>query len=637
MRRLGILIAMSTVLLAALACAGGGAAAPTPSADTTPTPAAEVKSGGIEGTVTGPEGGPVSGMRVAIVRGTSSYPEMAPETDDEGHYNLSGITPGTYDVAAYDSDGETAVLDSVVVQSGETATLDLTVPIVDTLLPKLPIMRLLHSGRVDEGAQGSYCWPDSIMDDGSIVGLCADKISWEALTTTLSVDLLAGVSIEIEADEPPSTLNASFFEVDSGTSAGSVELEPRLKATLPVNLSDGVYNVRVMGFWDDEGDIAYEFRIEVGSDTPATTAVLKGNLCLPATPLAVSTGATWTITGLVSIPVGFPGGLADGAARMTTVFTLDEITTANYFEGDRGATTTTPVPVELPGVKMRLTNLVLGENGETLSTIEDSGQWVPASVGNLGPVLTLDWACHQENWVDDWPEGAVASVAERVLDAGVTAVVFTVRQPFVIPDVGIEAVLERHHGYDKATGRLVLQETLADGLMNGLPFTMEILQELEADGAASTPESQTTPLLPEAPSLVFEVVEGAQPGIPLSLQSGAAHVDNTGKSYPEAALSPSLGELAVFKLGPGVRPRDLSLYVYPKGTSAGYFDQFPDSYLIREQVPVGTGLEAEIVLPEGEYEMVLRADLGSTQVNYGFVVSAPERFEVVAVLSPSGI
>jgi hypothetical protein len=52
---------------------------------------------------------------------------------------------------------------------------------------------------------------------------------------------------------------------------------------------------------------------------------------------------------------------------------------------------------------------------------------------------------------------------------------------------------------------------------------------------------------------------------------------------------------------------------------------------------VGTGLEAEIVLPEGEYEMVLRADLGSTQVNYGFVISAPGRFEVVALLSPSGI
>ncbi len=114
MRRLGILIAMSTVLLAALACSGGGAAAPTPSADTTPTPAAEAKSGGIEGTVTGPEGEPVSGMRVAIVRGTASYPEIAPETDDEGHYNLSGITPGTYDVAAYDSDGETAALEARV-------------------------------------------------------------------------------------------------------------------------------------------------------------------------------------------------------------------------------------------------------------------------------------------------------------------------------------------------------------------------------------------------------------------------------------------------------------------------------------------------------------------------------------------
>ena len=103
MRRLGIPIAMSILLLAALACAGGGAAAPTPSAGTTPTPAGDVESGGIEGTVAGPTGGPVSGMRVAIVSGTASYPEIAPQTDDDGHYSLGAITPGMYEVAVFDS------------------------------------------------------------------------------------------------------------------------------------------------------------------------------------------------------------------------------------------------------------------------------------------------------------------------------------------------------------------------------------------------------------------------------------------------------------------------------------------------------------------------------------------------------
>ena len=59
-----------------------------------------------------------------------------------------------------------------------------------------------------------------------------------------------------------------------------------------------------------------------------------------------------------------------------------------------------------------------------------------------------------------------------------TAVVFSVQQPFVIPTQGIDATLERHHGYDRATGEVVLQETRASGTLAGQPFNMEMLQEL---------------------------------------------------------------------------------------------------------------------------------------------------------------
>ena len=79
-------------------------------------------------------------------------------------------------------------------------------------------------------------------------------------------------------------------------------------------------------------------------------------------------------------------------------------------------------------------------------------------------------------------DGGVTAVSERDLASGVTAVVFTSRQPFVIPAEGIDATMEINNDYDKATGRMVLQEARGTGTLNGQPFTMEILQELVSSG-----------------------------------------------------------------------------------------------------------------------------------------------------------
>ncbi len=118
MARLGILIALSVVMLV-MACAGLETAEP--------TPAGESKPGEIEGTITGPDGEPVAGMRVFIVSGTAPFPEIAPEPDEKGHYRLSGIAPGTYKVAVHDKQGRRVGLKSVGVKSGETSTLDFSI------------------------------------------------------------------------------------------------------------------------------------------------------------------------------------------------------------------------------------------------------------------------------------------------------------------------------------------------------------------------------------------------------------------------------------------------------------------------------------------------------------------------------
>jgi len=278
MRSLGILLALSVVILVAAACAGQGAAAPKPTAappstvTASPTPVNNSTPGAIEGTVTGLDGQPVVGMRMGIVSGTAPYPEIGPSTDEKGYYRLSGLTPGTYEVAVHDDQGGRVGLKSVVVNSGETATLDFSVSVgaateTQALLPPLPVIRLRYSGRLHDGVEGSRCWPYKRAADGSVVGLCADTGPSPDFGAPIPVDVGDSITVEIEADTPPQDLTATFYEIDSATQPLSTELALGLEVPLPVDMPAGTYNVRIVGNWAD-GDVAHHFRIEVGFGSP---------------------------------------------------------------------------------------------------------------------------------------------------------------------------------------------------------------------------------------------------------------------------------------------------------------------------------------------------------------------------------
>ena len=90
-------------------------------------PVGESRSGGIEGTVADAQGRPLEGIRVAIISGTAAFPEIAPETDAAGNYQIGGVQPGTYQVAALDRDGQRVDLETVDVNNGATATLDFSI------------------------------------------------------------------------------------------------------------------------------------------------------------------------------------------------------------------------------------------------------------------------------------------------------------------------------------------------------------------------------------------------------------------------------------------------------------------------------------------------------------------------------
>ena len=97
-------------------------------ADGTLAGTATTEQGGIGGTVTCLDGEPLAGVRMAIVSGTVPFPEPAPETDSGGHYQLSSLSPGTFEVAVHDRDGRRIGLAAVTVTGRETAALDFSVP-----------------------------------------------------------------------------------------------------------------------------------------------------------------------------------------------------------------------------------------------------------------------------------------------------------------------------------------------------------------------------------------------------------------------------------------------------------------------------------------------------------------------------
>ena len=237
------------------------------------------RPGGIEGIVTDLEGRPVAGLRVGIISGTVAFPEIGPETDEAGYYQIGGVAPGIFQVAVHDRDGQRVGLESVDVKSGETATLNFSVSgtAVETQapLPPLPVIRLHHADNVYNGVEGSYCWPSGYAEDGATIGLCADKILWEGIESTVHIPRGEEVLVVVEADDAPSSLVAHIY-ADPETSIQTLELEAAKTARLPLDLLDpgigpGSYLLLISGQWP-EGDIGYQFRFMQVPGTKELTA-----------------------------------------------------------------------------------------------------------------------------------------------------------------------------------------------------------------------------------------------------------------------------------------------------------------------------------------------------------------------------
>jgi hypothetical protein len=366
---------------------------------------------------------------------------------------------------------------AVTIVGGQTATVGLNV------IPPIPVMTLDYQNEVIEGTRGSYCWPVSQdSKTGSLVSLCADAVAPSELSGGFTVKAGDVLMALVEAHVPANEMSASIFTSDRATMVNFDKLDTDGTITIPADLPSGVYALSLFGRWD-EGDASYQFTLNVrGVASFAADKTPTDGQCLPAMAMRVSVGDHWTLKGPTSIPDGFPAEFPPDVAERSTFIFVEGIESVTKPAQRNGP------PVDQSSLSTKVTEITRDRNGEVLSSETNTRSSAPLSVSNLGPVLTPDWACHQVAWKEDWSEGMEASTGERLLDSGITAMVFSIKQPFVIDTMGIDAVMEIHYGYDMATGRLVLTDSTATGSMNGQPFEMSMYQEIVViPGALNAP------------------------------------------------------------------------------------------------------------------------------------------------------
>ena len=103
------------------------------------------RPGSIEGTVTDTDSRPVVAMRVCIISGTTGFPEIAAETNEEGYYQIGSVPSGAFEVAVHDRQGKRIGLESVVVRSGDISTLNFVIPIEEKPEGTLTVAELLEN------------------------------------------------------------------------------------------------------------------------------------------------------------------------------------------------------------------------------------------------------------------------------------------------------------------------------------------------------------------------------------------------------------------------------------------------------------------------------------------------------------
>ena len=301
-------------------------------------------------------------------------------------------------------------------------------------------------------------------------------IEVDGSTVTVQLTVFAGIDVDATLDGQP---------------ADEVKSDPPDLDYVFTNIQPGTHTINVQ---DVVGHIETTeiFIPEITSVKLPT----EDGVCLPAAPLAVSVGDTWTLSGSVITEGNFSEGIPEGAVESISTATVTAIEDREWvvIPGNRELEGEPVVVEDYKRVIVESTITWLDAGGNVLDTQVEQISGSTINVSNLSPVLSLDWDCHSEAWLrtattENLPEddnsNASYSVEERTLPSGKTAVVFSLTQTVILTDQGLEITANTGYGYDNLSGKLVLLESTSSGTQNGDPFSLVLTQELVSEDTVS--------------------------------------------------------------------------------------------------------------------------------------------------------
>lgn len=179
----------------------------------------------------------------------------------------------------------------------------------------------------------------------------------------------------------------------------------------------------------------------------------NNGLCLSPGHIGVSQGDSWTLTG-TRLVIGSDG--EEVAKDTVKTFVVDRIDDAQWTVDGR--------LVLVKESKAVIRSLSWGISGEEpLDSSPNVEELVlpTIKVTDLSPILTLDWECHKQAWMDGRVVTQEAgdvffepALEESTLDSGLPVVIFSTTQMLAQSGDNTMQTLEQRWAYDKRTGRL---------------------------------------------------------------------------------------------------------------------------------------------------------------------------------------